>query len=166
MSLGAGEVHESRAVLVRIDDPQIDLHPGMGDDGGLGVATPQHLLHNRQSQEPFHDRPVLSRGHQDVDVADRLPKPAQAPCVLDALHPLDAGQRRDDLQRQAKGGSDRGPAFLAGHAETLDGLDQLLLALGSEAGDIPERLRLDGGPQVVDASDAEFVAQLRHTLGS
>src|SRR5437867_2379810 len=78
---GAGEVQERRAVGVGLHRPQVHLEAAPELHGGAGLALRDDVRHVAVRDEPVHDRGAALplRGHDNVQVPDRLASPAVAP---------------------------------------------------------------------------------------
>src|SRR6185312_16627947 len=141
--LRAGEVDEGGAVAFRRHHAQVHLETRAEDDGALGIPGIEDLVHLRIAAEALHDRDGPRGDGEQVDVADRLLASAVAAGHLQALQlgrlPQIAEERLDE-------------AFYGGQKEAAavlpvlrDASEDLLLALGAEAGNGGDEARLGRG---------------------
>ena len=122
------------------------------------------LLDARVSDEPVHDRLRFRRGHEEVEVADRLAGAAQRA----------GGFGEGDLRERAESGEDRlgdggrlVPAVtLAVGDAVLDALEDLLLGLGAEALELGDRAGFADRLQLREVLDGELRPERADLLGS
>ena len=162
--LRSGEVLQGGPPRLRPDHAQVGLKFRGGPDRGLGRAGDDHLAVRRGGEifERVHDPAglrLVAGGREDVDIADRLPHPAQRPGIGHL-----AGvrlQRRDDLCRGVHRDGQQHP--VGGHHRKAP--EDALLASRAEPGEVTQPARLDRFPEVLDAGDAEFGVEHEGALG-
>src|SRR5205814_395383 len=81
--LGAGEVLEDVAELVRRDDLQVDLHARVRPHAGARLAGGLDGFDQREAGKRGGQRGRVGGGGDDVDVLDRVDQPAQRAGHLD-----------------------------------------------------------------------------------
>ena len=113
-----------------------------------------------------HHRTWVGRGHQDVQVGDGGPQPAQAAAVAGGRHARQRRQFGDQQLGLRQHARDRLAPILAGGADALQPAAQHLFALPAQPGHVAQRALLDGGAQRLDALDAQFGAQAGQRLGT
>ena len=84
MLLVAGEVLEERAELGVVHDAQVHLNALVQDNGGLLLTVPENAGDVGQLDEGIEDVLRVRGGTHDIDVADGLLEPAEAPRGFDA----------------------------------------------------------------------------------
>ena len=112
-----------------------------------------------------HHPTWVGGGHQNVEIGDGGPQPAQAAAVAGARHARQRRQLGDQQLGLRQHARDRLPPILAGGADALQSAPQHLLALLAQPGHVAQRALLDGGAQRLDALDAQFGAQAGQRLG-
>ena len=78
MLLAAGEIHQREGILGVAHHPQVRLDAALEDDAGLGFALSTDAEHARLVREKSMISFGALRGHQEIDVADHFPVPANA----------------------------------------------------------------------------------------
>ena len=86
MLLGASEINQPGAELVRVQKPHIHLDAALQNHGRFGLALGQYLADFGIALELFHHRLGVFARDQDVNIADGLEPPAQAARDFDLLH--------------------------------------------------------------------------------
>ena len=134
----------------------------MRDHGRLGRALCHDLCHPGQPGEEVDQRRGIRGCRNNVEVAHGLGPPAHAARLGDAIGGRVGRKLVDDACHERERATEKRPPRVLAVGRGLDvgeGLEHLLLGLGTEAGKLPEPVRLRRLPQLVGARDAELLPQ-------
>ena len=143
--------------LVVADAPEVALDAVGEPDAGLGRAVGEDLGDVGQLDESVEDRARVVRAEEDVEVADRLGPPAEAPANLGPDHAGVRGHLAEDRGDQSPGRALQDP--VADRFEELDPFEDLGLGLRPESLQGGDLARLAGRPEVGQALDLELVME-------
>ena len=155
--LVAGEVLQRGAPRLRSHRPDVDLEGTRREDACLGGAAPEDAHDHRQLTDRLHDRGRVLRRHEDVDVADGLLHPPDAPGRLGVDHAGQPAQVVGHPTRQRQS-VHQGDAFVV-RLRALDTLRDVGGGLWPEAGERVELARRHGGLEVLECGDADLLVE-------
>ena len=164
VGLGAGEVDHRGAPGLEGHHAEVDLEPVPRQDRGLRVAASDHPVDHVVARERLHDRFVVRRGHQQVDVTDRLGHPSQRARIGHPAHAVDRLQALEEILRDLERRAHQHPA--AGRAHALGALEHVLLGLGREPLQRAQLPRLCRGDQRRHRVDGELLVDHHRLLGT
>ncbi len=165
VGLGAREVHDCRTELFGGDHPDVDLKSLPIEDRGLGVTVADHARCHRMIGDEGHDGDRIGAGDGDVDVANGLRMPSEAPAVLHPLHAWQLFELGNEPPGDRECFGDRRATVLAVEAEAIDCCGDLLLAGLAETGKTPQSFVGDRLLQLIQVLDAELAAHELERLG-
>ncbi len=153
MLLGAREVMERKIELFRRDDTKIGLQAVLEAHAGLRLTVGGDFLDARIGDEPVHDRLRLRRGHEEVQIADRLAGTAERASGF-GERDLGQGAQAGENRLGDGGGFVPAVAFAVGDA-VLDAFEDLILRLGAEALELGDRAGFTDLLQLHEVFDRE-----------
>ena len=164
MVFRAREVDQRRAVLVVVDDPEVDPEVVGQEHRGLRLAASEHLRHVLVRTEAFHRLARCGRRRQDVDVSDRGTTTPERAHDVDPVERVGLPQSGLDLRGDREGPPQKHP-FPAPPGES-DVVQDVLLGPLAEAVEFGD-LALPGRPfEVFERRDAEFQVESLRRLRS
>ncbi len=137
MLLGTRKVMEREIELLGRDDAEVGLEAVLEAHAGLRLAVGGDFLHARVGDEPVHDRLGFRRGHEEVEVTDRLAGAAERAGGFGERDLREGAESRED--RFGDGGRFVPAVALAVGDAVLDALEDLLLRLRAEALELGDR---------------------------
>ena len=162
--LRAGEVLQQIPVRLRLDDAQVEAEAVGRDDRRLRVAVRRDLEHPRQLDERGRQRRGIRRGRDHVEVAKRLLAPPHRAGLGDVHRRGMLTQRGDRGLHRRQAVAEQAPVGLRILRLVRERLEDLLLALRAEPGEVPELLLLGRGLQVGERRDPELLPDPRRRL--
>ena len=160
MGFRAGEIQKRRAIAFLRHRANIDLQAGAQHHGGARRPVGEDLRDILIVHQPVADRGAILRGHQHIEIADRVAAPAIA-----------AGD--DDASAVAEKADQRfGLGFGHRELEPLCGLrlfkrtEQLLLDHRAESAKLAQTSGLDGVTKVVERAHLQLVIEQLDALRS
>ena len=139
------------------------MHAFGRDRHRLRASARRHLGHEGEVEQAVHDGLGMDRGHEEVDVPDRLAHPPQGTGVLDPLHTGKMAEPVDELLGDVEGDGEL--HALAGPLGLADGAPEVLLARRPPTAQRPEPLFVKGVEEFRQRGDAQFVVDLTSSLG-
>lgn len=160
--LRSREVVERCSPADRIDHPHVDLHARAKHGGALRPAVRKHRRDLGVGAEALRDLVRVVRCDEQIEIADRLAPPAQAPGDADLL---DAPRAPHVLDERRRMGVRFGEAD-APHMRVLLGaaLEDPLLERLADAADVVELAVLRCGLELLDGAEVELVVEELRTL--
>ncbi len=162
--LGAGEMLQQVPVRLRLDDAQVEAEAVVRDDRRLRVAVCRDLEHPRQLDERRRQRRRIGRGRDHVEVAERLLAPPHRAGLGDVHRRGMLAQRGDRGLHRRQAVAEQAPVGLRILRLVRERLEDLLLALRAEPGEVPQLLVLRRGLQVGERRDPELLPDPRGRL--
>jgi hypothetical protein len=145
--------------------PQVDLHPRRAQHRRLAGTISNHRPHHGEHHEAAHHLLGIPGGDDDhIDVPDGLAEAPQAPHRLHPDHAGDIPERGHHISRHPRGFEDRSALLFATHPESLQGGADVLLGLGTHAGQ-PRSASASSRLEVGHAAHPQLVAQHHRGLG-
>ncbi len=162
--LAAGEIEQRRAERRARHHAHVHLEAAPELDRGFGLPLAEDVGDVGVAHERLHHRLEVRAAHQHVEVADGLAAAPEGTGDLDLLDTRDQAQALGDRLGHRPGPGEQGAAGV--HRCPLERLEDLLLRLLAEAGQVAERARPRRPLEVGAARDPEPVVERAHALRS
>ena len=123
---------EQAAVALRRHDAEVDAEALSGDDRRLRVAVGDHLEHRREMNQVRGESRRVRRRSDQVEVAERLTAPPDAPRLGHAIRGGVSAQLLQQLADDGQARAEEAASRLALAHPFVERLDDLLLGLRAE----------------------------------